>query len=593
MHSPSSPGRLRAATVVSQALKSPSLSLGFDLEPEEIASGLGRPPRPEMGDYALPCFRYAAQAKIKPIELAARLRDAVMALGDPWVVRAEIEGAFLNLTLDPARWADAILDDVRHDRMFEHLRRGADPGAAPTMIEYSQPNTHKEFHVGHLRNVALGDSLRRICEYCGDRVIAANYVGDLGTHVAKCIWYLQKQRPEVPERDRGVWLGGMYAAAVRDLESGSEDERAAKEQGVSRVLAEIEQKQGAAYDLWMTTRQWSLDLFREVYQALDARFDHYFYESELSDEAQQIVDQFLERGVFVRSEGAIGVDLKEHKLGFLLLRKRDGTTLYATKDLALARRKIEDFHVRTSIYVVGSEQQLHFRQVFKTLELMGFGAASRCFHLSYGLVTLPEGKMSSRAGTAIPFRHLHESMRAALRAILKKYEGDWSPAEIDDTADRLCVGALKYGMIASDPQKTLVFDRDKWLAFEGDTGPYLMYCYTRARSILAKGLEGGQSPAIDAGAGALLSSAEERDLLRYLHDLNEAVLAARRELKPSLVAIHLYDMCRSFNRFYSQNPVLKATDPAIVRARLALTECFGKTLKRGMDLLGMSPPERM
>jgi arginyl-tRNA synthetase len=316
-----------------------------------------------------------------------------------------------------------------------------------------------------------------------------------------------------------------------------------------------------------------------------------FYESQVSEESQQIVDEFLAKGVFTLDDGAVGVDLKPYKLGFSILRKRDGNTLYATKDLALARRKFEQYKIDRSIYVVADEQNHHFRQVFKVLELMGFEQAKRCFHLSYGMVVLPEGKMSSRDGNSVTFNALRQMMLDEMDLILKKYEGDWTPAEIADTAHKLVDGAIKYGMLSVDPRSVIVFVLEDWLSFEGNSGPYLMYGFTRTQSILRKARDQGAMP--EPRHVESLTHPTEHELVRFIYDFNEVVAQACESCKPSVLAGHLYHMCRAFNRFYAEVSVLKAETEALRGARLALTAAFSATLRQGLTLLGINPPTRM
>ncbi len=334
-----------------------------------------------------------------------------------------------------------------------------------------------------------------------------------------------------------------------------------------------------------------MEAFHEIYDWLNVKFDKIFYESEVSEESQKIVDEYLERGIFYESQGAIGIDLKPYGIPFLMLRKSNGTSLYATKDLALAQKKFEEYRITHSIYVVGSEQDLHFRQVFKTLELMGFPQAKNCHHLSYGLVELPEGKMSSRKGNTIAFNRLKEKLSEKLDGPLSKYKSEWSEEEYTGTRQKLAVGAIKYGMLETDPVKNIVFDMEEWLSFEGNTGPYLMYSYARTKSILRKAEEMGSKPSL--GSIEKLTERPVFSLLKDIRKFNEVVLQAALQLKPSLLTTHLYEMCKEFNRFYTELPVLKAEDENTRTARLMLVDAFSKTLYKGLGLLGITPPERM
>lgn len=575
---------------------------------EEIAQWMERPPEAHLGDYALPCFRFVKTLKKKPDEIAASLAaglsdgKATPGARDHWIESATPAGPFLNISVNQAALVGWLLPAAATSALFHGMRESQAAAATRVMIEYSQPNTHKEFHVGHVRNVCLGSTLVNLFRHCGYPVVAANYIGDEGTHIAKCLWHIKKTGATPPAARRGEWLGDMYAAATRALDTAGTDAKPRNEQEISTILRNIESQSGADYDLWKETRQWSLDDFDAVYDWFHVKFDRVFFESEVSAESQEIVDEFLKKGAFVESDGAIGADLKPFKLGFMIVRKRDGNTLYATKDLALARRKFDEFKIDRSVYVVASEQNHHFKQVFKTLELMGFPQAKRCFHLSYGMVVLPEGKMSSRAGNTVTFKMLREQMTAALNQILAKYSSEWTTGEIEDTARKLCEGAIKYGMLCSDPVKDVVFDMENWLSFEGNTGPYLMYSYTRTRSILRKAAESGASFDVqqlardgawkDALANAG-STQSERELARWIQDFNHATSFACENYRPSTLANHLFYLCKAFNRFYTDVPVLKSTDPALRTGRLAMVAAFGETLKEGLALLGITPPDRM
>jgi arginyl-tRNA synthetase len=574
------------------ALKNFATEVGESLEISEgdLFLMVEKPPEAKMGDYALPVFRFAKALKRKPPEIAAALVKGFDNGGETWVERVQATGPFVNIFIRKDRVASWLIPRAIDGTLFRTFAESANRDVN-VMVEYSQPNTHKVFHVGHLRNVALGDSLVRLFRYCGYKVNAANYPGDEGAHIAKTLWYMTSRKLKAPNHSQGEWLGEVYSEATRALEETPESEREGVNKELSAILRAIESKSGPLYDLWKETRQWSLDSFNEVYSWLDVRFDTWFFESEISEDAQSIVTEYLNKGVFKEDDGAIGIDLKDAGLGFALMRKRDGNTLYATKDLALAKRKFEQFHIDRSIYVVASEQDFHFRQVFKTLERMGFAQAPKCFHLSYGLVMLPSGKMSSRAGEVITFSRLKSALLEELDREMAKYENEWSAEELASTKHRLSVGAIKYGMLCSDPVKTIVFDIKDWLSFEGNTGPYLMYSYSRTQSILRKATEKGLQPSFERLPA--LQSEEERDLLRHLYDFNASALTAAEEYKPSHLASHLFNTCKSFNRFYTQHQVLHADSRETAEARLALVAGFGQILKTGLSLLGMTPPERM
>ena len=561
----------------------------LSLDARTVGQLFEKPPETAMGDFALPCFRFAKDLRLKPQDVAAQLATKLAAGG--WLARTQVVGAFLNIFVDQTHMAQAVLPDILSGKAFKRLAMTPANISQRVMIEYSQPNTLKEFHVGHARNVCLGNALVRLFRYCGYKVTAANYFGDDGTHISAVLWYLRENNLEAPAEGRDEWFGQMYTKARQTLDQADETEKARIQAEMSKIHRAVERREGDVYKLWEETREQSLETFHDIYKWLNVHFDTLFYESEMTDEAQAIVNEYLTKGLFELDKGAVGVDLKSHKLGYCILRKSDGNTLYATKDLALARRKFETFGIDRNIYVVADEQNHHFRQVFKVLELMGFEQAKLCHHLSYGMVMLPEGKMSSRAGTAVTFSQLRREMLEHLGRILAKYENEWSSAEIKEAAHKLCDGAIKYGMVSTDPVKEIVFNLEDWLSFEGHSGPYLMYSYTRTKSILRKAKEagaGGSAHHVDQ-----LTSASEHDLLRHLYDFNDVVAVSCESYRPSHLASHLFHMCKAFNRFYADTPVLKAETEALRSARLALIEAFAMTLKEGLSLIGITPPERM
>jgi len=558
---------------------------------DEIAGYIEIPPNPQMGDFALPCFRFSKVLKKKPVEISQVLKEALDSDTNTWIAKAVCAGPFLNFFIDKTEMARWLLPKIQGKSYFKLLENVKDDrDFKKVMIEYSQPNTHKEFHIGHGLNMCLGDAMVRLYRACGFDVTAANYPGDEGAHIAKCLWYISTNQLEAPTTNQGQWLGEMYANATRKLADADAEQKKTFHQEVSQVLAAIESKNGPTYDFWKESRQWSLDMFTAVYEWLGINFDCYFFESELSEGSQSLVDEYLTKGVFVESDGAVGCDLNDDGLGFMLVRKSDGNTLYATKDLVLAKRKFEQFHIDRSVYVVAAEQNLHFRQVFKTLERMGFDAAKQCFHLSHGHVRIPDGKMSSREGTAINFSKLRVMIEEKLVEYLNKHD-DWDEQQREDTMRKLCIGAIRYGMLSTDPVKDIVFRLEDWVSFEGNSGPYLMYSYARTQSILRKAKDAGYT--VNTDKLEFLIEDVEHELLNMLYQFNMSVKEACLNDKPSLLTHALYDLCRCFNRFYNQQSILKAETPDLIQARVNLASGFAKVLYHGLGLLGIEPPEQM
>ena len=287
----------------------------------------------------------------------------------------------------------------------------------------------------------------------------------------------------------------------------------------------------------------------------------------------------------------MGIDLTDDNLGFFMARKSDGTTPYITKDLVLARHKFEQFNIDRSLYVVGNEQNFHFQQLFKALSLMGFKQAPDCHHVSYAHVVLPSGKMSSRKGNTVTFDKLCQVMTVEIEKRLETHREKWLPDDFNKTIQQLAVGAIKYGMLASDNHKEITFEANAWTSFEGDTGPYLMYSYARTQSILRKATD------IELSTGhidfSLLTDTTEHELLRFLYDFNLTTMQACQQYKPSILAHYLFDMCKCFNRFYAKQSVLNANTDSLKQVRLILLSSFASTLKQGLYLLGITPPEKM
>jgi len=555
-----------------------------------ITGLIEQPPNPKLGDYALPCFSFSKSLRRSPALIASELADKLQKylLPNAPFTLIQARGPYLNFTVSAAAVAEAVLPDIFHGNYFKEpssIKRER------VMIEYSQPNTHKGFHVGHLRNVALGDSLCRIYLYNGYDVVGANYIGDIGSHIAKCLWYLRNHNTaDPPENYRGEWLGELYANAVRKLEAAEGQEKISFQDELSQLLQKIDAKDAEIYEDWETTREWSMKDFHEIYEWLDVKFDHFFYESEVDEEGRQIVIEGEKNGIFKKSEGAIGIDLEAEGLGFFMLLKSDGNTLYSTKDLALARQKFDNFDVKRSIYVVGAEQTLHFKQVFATLKRIGYKQAEQCFHLPYALVMLPEGKMSSREGNVILFSQLRKEIVESIQSThLEEHRKDWSRKELDETSQKIAVAAIKYGMLNQDSNKNIVFSMDDWLVSEGDTGTYLVYAYVRIRSIGRK-ISRKVSADVDF---SLLSHPNEKKLLRQMLDFNKTVFNAGEQFRPSLLARMLYEFSKDFSRAYNTCSVMHAETEQLQAARLLLFHCVAETLQQGLNLLGITPPERM
>lgn len=551
---------------------------------EKIYPLLGATPSKDVGDLAFPLFILAKELKSNPAQAAKSLEGALKNL-PTFVSKTIVAGPYLNFFLDFENIADALIPKILDQSFFKNALVN---NAPKTMIEYSQPNTHKELHVGHMRNLCLGDALVRLHRYSGFDIIASTFPGDVGTHVAKCLWYLKfHYKGEIPTTRKGAWLGNMYSTAHNKLEEerGTEKEITNREQ-LTMILKQLEQKSGEFFDLWKETREWSIELMKEVYKWAGVNFDIWYWESEVDSDSVKLVKEYYNKGLFKEDQGAIGIDLEPYKLGFCMLLKTDGNGLYATKDIELARRKFQDYHIEKNIYVVDKRQEHHFKQVFKVLELMGFENAKKCFHLQYDFVELPDGAMSSRKGNIIPLQSLIENMVKMIKEqYLHRYENDWPKEEIDKTANIVAKGAIKYGMTRIDPGKKIVFDMQEWLKLDGESGPYIQYAYARINSMVNKLGKPTHHEFV-------IQTQQEKDLVNVLMNFNNIIQQATEQYKPSFVTAYLYDLSRAFNSFYAECPVGSAEEP-IKSSRLMLSRATAEVLKKGLEVLGIEAPERM
>ena len=574
----------------------------------EVEAAMTAPPDPTLGDLAFPCFKLAKALRKGPPQIAAELAAQISAGPSGSLInRAVAAGPYVNLHLDLGRAAALVLPPLARDQIPA-------PPASGTrvMIEYSQPNTHKAFHVGHLRNLCLGDALVRLLRHDGDDVVAANYLGDVGAHIAKCLWWfldhLADRTP--PAHDRGEWLGECYSAASNQLDLWEEQAKAgdaaaaaslaAAKARTTELLLKLEARDPELMAVWSETRQWSLDDFTEIYAWCGVHFDRIFFESEVDEPGLKLVDEYLHKGVFIASEGAIGILNPEVKhMPFFMLRKRDGTGLYATKDLALARLKFEEYRIDRSIYVVDVRQSDHFRHVFLTLKKMGFHQAERCQHVPYEMVELPDGPMATRKGNVVLFRSLRQQMTEHIRReYLDNFTGEWPEAEIVAAANMIALGAIKYGMLARDVNQKIVFDMRAWLELTGNTGVYLQYTCARANSILGKCAEVGKS--LDPALLGELTSVptpdeihpDERALLLALDRLPASAHAAAQQLRPSLLCTYLFELAQSFNTFNAHCPV-KPSEGAQLQLRLLLVTATVNAMRHALGLLGIPTLRRM
>jgi len=519
------------------------------------------------------------------------------------IARAEAIKGYLNLYFETSTYARQVVGTILEQG--QNYGRGL-PRGERVMVEYAQPNTHHSFHIGHARNVILGEALARLVEFAGFETIRASYPGDLGLGVITVLWAYDKfykgQEP-VGIHERGQWLLKIYVEATALLEP---KENETPEEKAQREAYEAERREmyrkwdaGDPYvrDLWKRTREWSLEELRDILRLLDVKIDVWFFESEVDEPAKQIVDELIARGiadderpsggaVIVKIDEKLGLTKEKYRTNVIL--RADGTTLYLTKDLALAKIKFEKYGVDRSIYVVDVRQSLHFQQAFAILRLMGFPQAEKCYHLGYGFVSLPEGAMSARRGRVVLFKDvMDDAVRRAL-AVESDKAPDLSDDERRQVALQVGLGALVYSMLAVDNNRDMVFDIDQALSFDGRTGPYIQNAHVRANSILRKA---GQIPQQAAFAYEL--TPHEINLIDLLARFPDTVQQAANEYRPLVMANYAYDLANAFHSFYHSVPVLQSDSESTRAARLRLVAAARQTLANALALLGITAPEVM
>jgi arginyl-tRNA synthetase len=513
---------------------------------------------------------------------------------------------FLNLSIDQDFWI-AGLENINLDQNYGI--RIPDKDAPLYMIEFSSPNTNKPLHLGHIRNNLIGNSVSRIMGANGYRVSKVNLVNDRGIHICKSMLAWEKwgngDTPETTGKkgdhlvgDYYVMFDKAYKEEVRDLiRGGSPPAKAEKEAPLlleaQEMLRRWEARDPRVTELWQKMNQWVYDGFDVTYERLGVSFDKIYYESDTYKLGRAIVLEGLEKGILnKKDDGSIWADLSEEGLDQKLLLRSDGTSVYMTQDLGTAHQRYEESGFDTHVYVVGNEQDYHFQVLAIILKKLGYAWADRLYHLSYGMVELPEGKMKSREGTVVDADDLMDEMFETAREMSKelgKLDG-FAEEEKQRIFNIIGLGALKYFILKVDPKKNMVFDPVESVDFNGNTGPFIQYTHARIRSVMRKAEEAG----LQAGVGrGIRLNAKERNLARILYFYPETVRLAGQERNPALIANYCYELAREFNQFYHDYSIMSAETRALKQFRLLLSGLVARTLASGMDLLGIEVPERM
>lgn len=558
-----------------------------DLDISEIEQAVEVPSDKKMGDYAFPCFKLAKVLRKAPPLIAGDIAGAIA--DDPMFEKVEQVNAYVNMFISKEAFTGDVIKDVMDaGDSFGHSDYGENK---PVIVEYSSPNIAKPFHIGHLRSTGIGNSLYKIYDAMGYDVIRINHLGDYGTQFGKMIvayrkWGNEEDVRRTPIKTLLEYYTKFHVEAENDpqLEQEARDTFAALEHGEKEEL-----------ELWKWFRDESLKEFTEVYDMLGIEFDSYAGESFYSDKMPRVLDELKEKGLLKESQGAQVVDLEDKGLGTALITKSDGSTLYITRDIAAAIYRKETYDFYKNIYVVASQQDLHFAQWIQIVEMLGYDWARDCVHVPFGMVSLEEGTMSTREGRVVFLKDVLEGAIEKTKEIM--LEKNVNTDNVDETAAMVGIGAVLFQELSNNRIKDYVFNWDRVLNFDGETGPYVQYTYARSASVLRKA--GEETVAVakqKAAAGEIdlskITGEAAYDLTKLIYRFPQVVIEAGEKYEPSIVTRHIVSVAQTFNKFYHDEQIL-VDDEDEKLAKLALVICAGNTIKNGLALLGIKAPERM
>ena len=576
---------------------------GVDAAPSSITPQTTR--KDFEGNLTIVVFPWVKAARKAPEAVGKEIGDWLVE-NEPAVDRYNVVKGFLNLVIEPTFWSSVL----------QHILQTKDYGTVTSteesplvMIEYSSPNTNKPLHLGHVRNILLGDSLSRILGACGNRVVRTNIVNDRGIHICKSMLAWQKWgdgvTPEKAGKKGDHLIGDFYVlfdkhfkAEVKELmEKGMSEDEA---KNASPLMAEAremlrrwEAKDPEIRSLWEMMNSWVYAGFDETYDRMGVGFDKIYYESSTYLKGKEKVLEGLEKGLMYRKDdGSVWADLTSDGLDHKLLLRSDGTSVYMTQDIGTAQMRFADYPIDRMIYVVGNEQNYHFQVLSLLLDRLGFQWGKDLVHFSYGMVELPEGKMKSREGTVVDADDLMDEMVTTARAVSGErgqLEGA-SEEEVKDITEMVGLGALKYFLLKVDPRKNMTFNPKESIDFNGNTGPFIQYTHARIRSVLRKAADEG----FTTGEFITVAPGErEIALIQRLADYPSTVAEAGNSLSPALIANYVYELAKEYNQFYHDCSILKESDESKRSLRLALSETTARTIASAMGLLGIRVPDRM
>ncbi len=543
------------------------------------------PPSRDMGDLSLPCFVIAKTSGKNPAEVAENLvslLSASTAEAKSKIATIFTKGPYLNIKFKNDAFANDVSAEIKEQG--DRYGNNGSGGQQKTMIEYSNSNTHKEFHIGHLRNVCFGDSIHRLMTANGYNSIPVSYINDFGIHVAKTLWaYLEYYKDAPLPVNKGYFLGQVYVRASTEVK-----EKPHLKDLVNFMMKKIESRVGAEYELWQNTREWSIEQLARIYEELGINFEKIYYESETIDQGRTMVDDLLAKGILKKSEGAVIADLEEHDLGVLVFLRSDGTATYPVADIPLAMKKFDDYKLDASIYVVDIRQALYFKQLFFIMKEMGY--KKPMIHLGYDFVKLPDGMMSSRSGNVVTYEELKKMLADKIKTETVSRHEDWSLLRVETVVKALTNAVIKFEMLKIGAQQPITFEIENALSFQGNTAAYLLYTVARINSIITKSERNKNE--IKKLEKIDLHEDLEYDLIIMLAKYPDFVKLAAKNFDPSIIAKFIFELAQAFNEYYHNVMILKAAEEQI-NSKLVLILGVEQVLGNGLQLLGIETIEEM
>ncbi|MDD5253722.1 MAG: arginine--tRNA ligase [Candidatus Nanoarchaeia archaeon] len=544
---------------------------------KQIQIVLEIPKNPEFGDYSFPCFSLSKLMKKSPVDLANEISSKLKRTD--LIDKIEAVGPYINFFINKEKLNQFTLEKVLKEKEnYGNLKQNQ-----LILIESPGPNTNKPLHLGHLRNMALGISLSNILKKVGYKVVNIDIINDRGIHICQSmIAYKKYGKNKVPDVKSDLFVGNFYVLYNQKLKENPELDNESKS-----LLIKWEQKDPETLKLWNLMTNWALKGMQQTYKRFGLEIDKAYRESEHYEKGKNLVLDALKKGIAKKDkEGSVIVDLSKQGLGEKILLRPDGTSLYITQDVYLAKKRYDEFKYDKLIYIVASEQIHHFKVLFELLKQLKFEFADNLYHLPYGMVYLPEGKMKSREGNIVDADNLIDEAVNLAKNELRKRDPKISKKELDERAEKIGIGSIKFFILKYDPLKDFTYDPKKSISFDGETGPYIQYTYARLKSILRK-----EQPK-DKINFMLLQSDFDKQIIRQISNYPEIIRKAAEEYKPSLIATYLFELCQKLNTYYVKYPILK-TDKDVKNARLNLILASSYLIKNGLNLLGIEALEIM